>query len=91
MSSVPDAGSTSTSRIFPVVTVPVLSSTMVSTCRVDSSTCGPLIRIPSCAPRPVPTSNAVGVASPSAQGQAMINTATAAANAACASAPVPSQ
>ena len=36
---------------------------------------------PSCAPRPVPTSSAVGVASPSAQGQAMISTATAAANA----------
>ena len=36
---------------------------------------------PSCAPRPVPTSSAVGVARPSAHGQAMISTATAAANA----------
>ena len=56
----------------PVVTVPVLSSTTVSTVRVDSSTSGPLIRMPSCAPRPVPTSSAVGVARPRAQGHAMI-------------------
>ena len=69
----------------PVVTVPVLSSTTVSTRRVDSSTCGPLIRMPSWAPRPVPTSSAVGVASPRAHGQAMISTATAAVNAAAAS------
>ena len=68
----------------PVVTVPVLSSTTVSTRRVDSSTSGPLMRMPSCAPRPVPTMSAVGVARPSAQGQAMISTATAAANASAA-------
>ena len=37
-----------------MVTVPVLSSTIVSTRRVDSSTSGPLMRMPSCAPRPVP-------------------------------------
>ncbi len=49
--------------------------------RVDSSTSGPLIRMPSWAPRPVPTISAVGVARPSAHGQAMINTATAAVNA----------
>ena len=67
--------------IWPVVTVPVLSSTMVSTRRVDSSTSGPLMRMPSCAPRPVPTMRAVGVARPRAQGQAMISTATAAVNA----------
>ena len=36
------------------------------------------MRMPSCAPRPVPTSSAVGVASPRAHGQAMISTATAA-------------
>ena len=46
--------------------------------RVDSRTSGPLISRPSCAPRPVPTISAVGVASPSAHGQAMISTATAA-------------
>ena len=50
--------------IRPVVTVPVLSSTTVSTRRVDSSTSGPLIRMPSWAPRPVPTISAVGVARP---------------------------
>ena len=37
--------------------------------------------MPSCAPRPVPTMSAVGVARPSAQGQAMMSTATAAVNA----------
>ena len=42
------------------------------------------MRMPSCAPRPVPTSSAVGVARPSAHGQAMISTATAALNAALA-------
>ena len=64
--------------ITPVVTVPVLSMTMVSTFFVDSRISGPLMSRPSWAPRPVPTSSAVGVASPSAHGQAMINTATAA-------------
>ena len=51
----PSAATTSCTVIWPVVTVPVLSSTIVSTRRVDSSTSGPLIRMPSCAPRPVPT------------------------------------
>ena len=82
---------TSTRVICPVVTVPVLSSTMVSTRRVDSRTSGPLMRMPSWAPRPVPTSSAVGVASPRAHGQAMISTATAAVNAVVAPAPAPSQ
>ena len=75
----------------PSVTVPVLSSTIVPTRRVCSSTSGPRIRIPSCAPRPVPTISAVGVASPSAQGQAMISTATAAVNASEAEPPKASQ
>ena len=65
--------------------VPVLSSTIVSTSRVDSSTWGPRIRMPSWAPRPVPTIRAVGVARPSAQGQAITSTATAAVKAAVAS------
>ncbi len=81
-SSSPSAAYTSWRVIRPLVTVPVLSSTTVSTRRVDSSTSGPLIRMPSWAPRPVPTISAVGVARPSAQGQAMIRTATAAVNAA---------
>ena len=58
---------------------------------MDSSTSGPLISSPSWAPRPVPTISAVGVASPSAHGQAMISTATAAVKANVAVSPVPSQ
>ena len=68
---------TSTRVISPVVTVPVLSSTTASMRRVSSSTSAPLIRMPRRAPRPVPTSSAVGVARPSAQGQAMTSTAMA--------------
>ena len=75
----------------PVVTVPVLSSTIVSIRRVDSRISGPLMSSPSCAPRPVPTSSAVGVARPSAHGQAMISTATAALNANVALSPAPIQ
>ena len=82
---------TSTSAIRPVVTVPVLSSTTCRPRRVDSRTSGPLISRPSWAPRPVPTISAVGVARPSAQGQAMISTATAAVNAKVALSPAPSQ
>ncbi len=87
----PSATTTSTSVIRPLVTVPVLSSTIVSTRRVDSSTSGPLMSSPSWAPRPVPTSSAVGVARPSAHGQAMMRTATAAVNANAGSSPAPSQ
>ena len=71
---------TSTSDIRPVVTVPVLSSTTVSTRAGGLEHLGPLIRMPSWAPRPVPTISAVGVARPRAQGQAMTRTATAAVN-----------
>ena len=85
------SATTSTRLIRPVVTVPVLSSTTVSTRRVDSRTSGPLISSPSWAPRPVPTISAVGVARPSAHGQAMISTATAAVNANDALSPAPSQ
>ena len=87
----PSASVSSTSDIRPLVTVPVLSSTTVSTRRVASRTSGPLMRSPSCAPRPVPTIRAVGVARPSAQGQAMISTATAALKAKPAPSPAPSQ
>ena len=68
----------------PRVTVPVLSSTIVSRARLDSSTSGPLMTTPSLAARPEPTSRAVGVARPSAHGQAMTSTATAAVRACCA-------
>ena len=73
--------------MVPAVMVPVLSSTTVSMRRVCSSTCGPRIRMPSCAPRPVPTSSAVGVANPSAHGHAMISVVTAAVNATSGEAP----
>ncbi len=42
----PAPATTATSDISPLVTVPVLSRTTVSTRRVDSSTSGPLIRMP---------------------------------------------
>ena len=77
----PAGTTTSTSAIFPSVTVPVLSSTIVSIRRVSSSTSPPLMITPSWAARPVPTMIPSGVARPSAHGQAMINTATAAVNA----------
>ena len=68
-------------RIVPSVTVPVLSSTMRFTVCVVSSTCALRISMPSCEPRPVPASSAVGVARPSAHGQAITSTETAALNA----------
>ncbi len=58
--------------------MPVLSRTIVSIRLVDSRTSGPEIRMPSLAARPVPIMSAIGVARPSAQGQAMTRTATAA-------------
>ncbi len=79
--------STSTSPIRPVVTVPVLSRTIGVDPPGRLQHLGPLITMPSWAPRPVPTSSAVGVASPRAHGQAMISTATAAVNAARPSSP----
>ena len=88
--STPSPAQTSASAMSPLVTVPVLSSTTVSMRRVDSSTSGPLSSTPICAPRPVPTSSAVGVARPSAHGHAMISTATAAVNAADTGKPAPS-
>ncbi len=89
--STPDAATARTSDMTPVVTVPVLSSSTVSMRRVDSRTSGPVMRIPSWAPRPVPTRSAVGVASPRAHGHAMIRVATAAVNAASGGKPSSSQ
>ena len=76
--SLPLSGMRSVSVMRPLVSVPVLSSTTVSIRRERSSASPPRIRMPSCAPRPVPTRIAVGVANPSAHGHAMIKTATAA-------------
>ena len=72
------AGMMSVTSGAPRVIVPVLSSTMTSTSRRFSSASAPLKRMPSSAPLPVPTMMATGVASPSAQGQLMTTTETAA-------------
>ena len=79
--SQPFAATTALTVNRPVVRVPVLSKTTVSTARVASSARWPLRKIPSCAPRPDATIIAVGVARPNAHGQAMTSTASAAANA----------
>ena len=56
------------------MTVPVLSSTTVSTLWVISRISPERMRMPCLAPSPVPTMMAVGVASPRAQGQAITST-----------------
>ena len=61
---------------FPSVTVPVLSSTTVFTFLAISRLSASFIRMPLSAPLPMPTIMAVGVASPSAHGQAMMTTVT---------------
>ncbi len=72
------AGTTATTFGLPSVSVPVLSTTSVSTFSMRSSASAFLISTPAWAPRPTPTMIDIGVASPSAQGQAMISTDTAA-------------
>ena len=89
--SVPGVTVTDTSSIRPSVMVPVLSTTTWSIWRVASRTSPPLMITPRDAPRPVPTIIAVGVARPSAHGQAMISTATAAVKASVAGCPATSQ
>jgi len=66
---VPGTATTSTTSIAPWVRVPVLSRTVAVARRASSRIRGPLISTPSCAPRPVPTISAVGVARPSAHGR----------------------
>ena len=78
VSSKPGAGTIATTFGLPSVSVPVLSTTSVSTFSMRSSASAFLISTPSSAPRPTPTMIDIGVASPSAQGQAMISTLTAA-------------
>ena len=70
----PGDKSTSATSGLPLVRVPVLSNTIVSSFSACSKASPPLIRIPISAPFPVPTMIAVGVARPNAQGQAMIIT-----------------
>ena len=83
----PPSGITSVTVGRPSVSVPVLST--ISVCRrpACSSAAALRIRMPACAPRPVPTMIAVGVASPSAQGHAITSTATACTSA-CVASPV---
>ena len=76
-SSKPETDSTVTSSGLPSVSVPVLSTTSVSTLRMTSNASAFLNNTPKVAPRPVPTMMDIGVANPRAQGQAMIRTATA--------------
>ena len=73
-SSKPAAGTIATTVGLPSVSVPVLSTTSVSTFSMRSSASAFLISTPACAPRPTPTMIDIGVARPSAQGQAMIST-----------------
>ena len=68
---------------WPEVRVPVLSKATVLTACARSSASASLIRMPCCAATPVPTIIAVGVARPSAHGQAITNTATALSIASC--------
>ena len=75
------SATTSVTCGLPAVIVPVLSKTIVRIFSETSSALPLLMRIPFSAPRPIPTMTAVGVASPMAQGQAMIKTATALSNA----------
>ena len=77
-SSNPAAATIATTFGLPSVSVPVLSTTSVSTFSMRSSASAFLISTPACAPRPTPTMIDIGVARPSAQGQAMISTLTAA-------------
>ena len=60
---------------LPSVSVPVLSITTVSSRWAFSNASALRMRMPASAPLPVPTMIAVGVARPSAQGQAIISTA----------------
>ena len=75
-------------RTFPVVNVPVLSNATTVTACASSSASASLIRMPWRAATPVPAISVVGVARPSAQGQAITSTATAWISAASTPAPL---
>ena len=78
VSAKPAPGTIATTFGLPSVSVPVLSTTSVSIFSMRSSASAFLISTPACAPRPTPTMIDIGVARPSAQGQAMMRTLTAA-------------
>src|SRR5699024_8104891 len=79
--SVSSLPSNSVTTGSPLVTVPVLSKTIVSTSCVSSKFSPPLNKIPFSADRPVPSIIEVVVARPNAHGQAITNTAILAVNA----------
>ena len=70
-------GSIRSSRGRPAVSVPVLSKATTSIACARSSASASRMRMPRRAAAPLPAMMAVGVARPSAQGQAMTSTATA--------------
>ncbi len=74
VSSTPAAGVTWTTLGAPRVRVPVLSKTITSSLTASSRAAAFLISTPCRAPSPVPTMMAMGVARPSASGQAMTKT-----------------
>ncbi len=61
----------------PIVSVRSCRRTSVSISRSDSIACASRNSTPICAARPLATMIEIGVANPSAQGQAMMSTATA--------------
>ena len=76
---------------LPSVSVPVLSTTIVSTACAVSRASPDLIKMPFSAPLPVPTMIATGVANPSAHGQLITRTLTAIENANSTLAPLSNQ
>ena len=77
LSLAPGTARTLVTRGRPSVTVPVLSRTRVSARPSASSAAASFTSTPARAPRPTATITDIGVARPSAHGQAMISTATA--------------
>ena len=77
IASAASSKSVATTLGFPSVSVPVLSITRLSTFESTCNASAFLISTPAVAPLPVATITDMGVASPSAHGQAMIKTATA--------------
>ena len=77
-SSNPAVATIVVTRGLPSVRVPVLSTTRVSTFSNRSSASAFLISTPTLAALPTPTMIDIGVARPSAHGQAMMSTETAA-------------
>ena len=77
-SSMPGSGTSAARLGFPSVSVPVLSSASMSTCRSRSIASASRNNTPAFAPRPIATRIDMGVARPSAHGHAMMSTETAA-------------